>query len=121
MQADETLRSLRRRGRPGVPAGPYLVVGLGQAGRSAVDALVRARGAGQVLASDRELAAVPKRVRRELEAVGVRTHLGPPEGLLDQAPAPRTLVRSPGVPLEAPLIQEAIERGIEVIDEAELG
>ncbi|HEY7256634.1 MAG TPA: Mur ligase family protein [Solirubrobacterales bacterium] len=121
MAADQRLLALRRRERPRVPDGPYLVVGLGQAGQSAARALAGASGAGQVLASDHKPDAVPKRVRRALRELGVRTRLGSPEGLLDLSPVPRTMVRSPGVPLEARHVQEAIGRGIEVIDEVELG
>jgi UDP-N-acetylmuramoylalanine-D-glutamate ligase len=104
-----------------MPEGPYVVAGLGQAGRAAVDALCRVKGSERVLASDRHRHKVPKRVRRALEAAGVRTHLGSQRRVLDLPPAPRTLVKSPGIPIDAPMLQLARERGLEVLDELELG
>jgi UDP-N-acetylmuramoylalanine--D-glutamate ligase len=104
-----------------MPEGPYDVAGLGQAGRAAVDALCRVEGGERVLASDRYPNRVPKRVRRDLEAAGVRTHLGSQRRVLDLPPAPRTLVKSPGIPIDAPILQLARERGLEVLDELELG
>jgi UDP-N-acetylmuramoylalanine-D-glutamate ligase len=121
MQAHERLPELGRRERPPVPDGPYIVLGLGEAGRAAAGALARTRGSEQVLAFDHRPDVVPKRVRRALRKLGVRTHLGSPEALLDLPPAAATMIRSPGVPIDAPLVREAIGRGIEVIDEAELG
>src|SRR5690349_14285894 len=115
------LSRLESRARPPLPEGPYVIAGLGQAGRAAADALSRIAGGEQVLASDRYPGQVPKRVRRELRAAGVRIDLGPQERVLDLPPAPRTLVRSPGVPIDAPLVQRARERGLEVLDELELG
>ncbi|MGE5407034.1 MAG: Mur ligase family protein [Syntrophothermus sp.] len=76
--------------------------------------------AGQIVAFDHQPAAVPKRVRRALGSCGVEVRLGDEVGLLD-GPAPRTLIRSPGVRLDAPLVREARRRGAEVIDELELG
>ncbi len=121
MQAEESPLGLRRRARPRVPEGPYVVAGLGEAGRAAVEALCRVEGSERVLASDHYPVAVPKRVRSALEAAGVRTHLGAQDELLDLPPPPRTLVKSPGVPTDAPLLQQARQRGIEVLDELELG
>jgi UDP-N-acetylmuramoylalanine-D-glutamate ligase len=115
------LSRLESRTRPPLPEGPYVIAGLGQAGRAAVDALCRVAGSEQVLASDRYPGQVPKRVRRALRAAGVRIHLGPQEQIFELPPAPRTLVRSPGVPIDAPLVQRARERGLEVLDELELG
>ncbi len=121
MQASKSPQGLRANPRPRVPEGPYLVAGLGEAGQSAAEALRRLEGSQQVLASDRHPPGVPKRVRRALDAVGVRVHLGAQEDLLELPPRPRTLIKSPGVPTDAPLIQRAREREIEVLDEVELG
>ncbi len=123
MQAIESLLALRSRGheRPPVPEGPFIVAGLGEAGRSASEVLSRIGGDRSVLASDHRPAAVPKRVRRALAEAGVRVHLGEEDELLDLAPAVRTLVKSPGVPMSSPLLREAKRRGIEVLDELELG
>lgn len=112
---------LRANPRPRVPEGPYLVAGLGEAGQSAAEALRHLEGSERVLASDHRPPAVPKRVRRALDAAGVRVHLGAQEDLLELPTPPRTLIKSPGVPADAPLIQQARERGIEVFDEVELG
>ena len=121
MHAEESPPALRGVLRPAVPEGPYLVAGLGEAGRSAVEALRRLEGGEHILASDHRGPAVPKRVRRAIGAGGVRIHLGPQDELLDLRPRPRTLIKSPGVPTDAALIQEARGRGIEVLDEVELG
>jgi UDP-N-acetylmuramoylalanine--D-glutamate ligase len=86
-----------------------------------VDALCEVTESGRVLASDRYPNKVPKRVRRALEAAGVRIHLGSQGRVLDLPPAPRTLVKSPGIPIDAPVLQQARERGVEVLDELELG
>ncbi len=49
------------------------------------------------------------------------THGGDGIGLLEEDPVPSVLVKSPGIPFETPLIRAALERGLPVIDEAELG
>lgn len=103
-----------------VPDGPYLVLGLGQAGVGAAEALVREGKADQVVAFDHLSASVPKRVRRALASQGVDVRIGD-EAQLADCPAPRTVVRSPGLPLDLPLIEKARRRGAEVIDELELG
>jgi UDP-N-acetylmuramoylalanine--D-glutamate ligase len=60
--------------------------------------------------------------RERLEQAGVEVHLDT-DGtqLLAGHPAPRTLVKSPGVPLDAPVVAEARSRGIEVVGEFEIG
>ena len=60
--------------------------------------------------------------RERLGRGGVEVHLDT-DGtqLLAGHPAPRTLVKSPGVPLEAPVVVEARSHGIEVIGELEIG
>jgi UDP-N-acetylmuramoylalanine--D-glutamate ligase len=92
--------------RPPVPGGPVLVVGLARSGVAALQAL-RARG---------------------VEAVGVDAgtpsvdvddvHLG--TSGVELLGGVATVVKSPGVPQEAPVIVAARERGIEVMGEAEL-
>jgi UDP-N-acetylmuramoylalanine--D-glutamate ligase len=97
--------------RPPLPGGPYLVVGLARSGVAAALAL-RARGEDVVgIDSGRPDAG------RLMEA-GVEVHLDTPGGdLVDRA---RTLIKSPGVPAQAPAIVAARERGITVIGELEL-
>ncbi len=95
--------------RPPLPDGPYLVVGLARSGAGAAAML---REHGEVIGVD---AGAPD------EAVGlegVELHLGEDgRGLLDRV---RTVVKSPGVPKEAPVIVAAHERGLEVTGELEL-
>jgi UDP-N-acetylmuramoylalanine--D-glutamate ligase len=82
--------------RPPLPPGPWLVVGLARSGRAAVEVL-EARG---------------ERVR------GVDRRNG------DDQPAAldgvRAVVKSPGVPAQAPVIAAARERGLSVLGEVEL-
>jgi UDP-N-acetylmuramoylalanine-D-glutamate ligase len=60
-------------------------------------------------------------VRRALEGTGARLHLGAQDQLLELPPSPRTLVKSPGVPVDAALLRQARQRSIVVLDELELG
>jgi len=84
------------RPRPPLPPGPWLVVGLARSGRAALEVL-QARG---------------ERVR------GVDRRQG------DDGPAAldgvRAVVKSPGVPAQAPVIAAAHERGLPVLGEVEL-
>jgi UDP-N-acetylmuramoylalanine--D-glutamate ligase len=86
----------RGRPRPPLPPGPWLVVGLARSGVAALEAL---RALGE-------------------EARGVDRRQG------DDTPAAlehvRALVKSPGVPAEAPVIATARERGLAVLGEVEL-
>ena len=82
--------------RPPLPPGPYLVVGLARSGTAALEAL-HARG---------------------LDAVGVDKRCGS-DGLAE-LDAARVVVKSPGVPQDAPVVAEARRRGIEVMGELEL-
>jgi UDP-N-acetylmuramoylalanine--D-glutamate ligase len=83
-------------GRPPLPGGPWLVVGLARSGRAALE-LLRARGE---------------------EARGVDRAHGDdgPEALRGV----RAVVKSPGVPREAPVIAAALERDLPVLGEVEL-
>jgi UDP-N-acetylmuramoylalanine--D-glutamate ligase len=96
--------------RPGLPEGPWLVVGLARSGAAAARLLAE-RGE-EVLGSD---------TGRPSEAAGiegVEVRLGS-EGLelLERA---RAVVKSPGVPAEAPVITAARQRGVPVVGELEL-
>jgi len=95
-----------------VPPGPYLVVGLARSGQ-AVALLLASRGE-EVIGCDAGSAEGMERLRE----AGVEVHLdtdGVP--LLERA---RCLVKSPGVPREAPVVRLARERGIPVLGELEL-
>jgi UDP-N-acetylmuramoylalanine--D-glutamate ligase len=97
--------------RPPLPGGPYLVVGLARSGVAAALAL-RARGEA-VVGVD---AGAPDVGR--LAEQGVEVHLDDPGvQLLDRV---ATLVKSPGVPHEAPVVEAARARGIAVVGELEL-
>jgi UDP-N-acetylmuramoylalanine--D-glutamate ligase len=91
----------------------YLVLGLARSGQAAALAL-RRRGE-EVIGVD----ASPDVETGRLAEAGVEVHLGTEEeSLLDRA---ETLIRSPGVPGEAPLVEAAHARGIPVWSELELG
>jgi UDP-N-acetylmuramoylalanine--D-glutamate ligase len=91
----------------------WLVLGLARSGQAAALAL-RRRGE-EVIGVD----ASPNLDVGRLAEGGVEVHLGTEEErLLDGV---ETLVKSPGVPGEAPLVQAARTRGIPVWSEVELG
>jgi UDP-N-acetylmuramoylalanine--D-glutamate ligase len=91
----------------------YLVLGLARSGQAAALAL-RRRGE-EVIGVD----ASPDVDAGRLAEAGVEVHLGTEEdSLLDRA---ETLIKSPGVPGEAPLVEAARARGIPVWSEVELG
>jgi UDP-N-acetylmuramoylalanine--D-glutamate ligase len=92
--------------RPPLPEGPYLVVGLARSGAAALPML---RDHGEVIGVDAGRPPVPDGVEVHLESDGLE--------LLDRA---RTVVKSPGVPNEAPVIRAARERSIDVVGELEL-
>ena len=97
--------------RPPLPPGPFLVVGLARSGVAAALAL-RARGE-EVIGCD---AGAPD-VKRLREA-GVEVHLDASgEHLAARA---RTLIKSPGVPQDAPAVVAARHRGVPVLGELEL-
>ena len=101
--------------RPPLPAGPFVVVGLARSGVAAALAL-RARGA-EVVACDAQ--AVGDDVRERLRAAGVTVH-APSEGVDLVAPGV-TLVKSPGVPQDAPVVATARRLGARVVGEVEIG
>jgi UDP-N-acetylmuramoylalanine--D-glutamate ligase len=98
--------------RPPLPQGPFLVVGLARSG-AAIAAVLAERGES-VLGVD---SGAPEEAAG-LEQAGVEVSLGV-DGTrqLDRA---RTLVKSPGVPQDAPAVRAARERGLEVTGELEL-
>jgi UDP-N-acetylmuramoylalanine--D-glutamate ligase len=106
------LRSPAKEARPPLPPGPLLVVGLARSGQAAAR-LLAARGE-RVRAVDSGHPAGAA----GLEGVGVEVILDT-DGVA-QLEGTRTVVKSPGVPREAPVIAEALDRGIEVVGEMEL-
>jgi UDP-N-acetylmuramoylalanine--D-glutamate ligase len=98
--------------RPPLPRGPFLVVGLARSGQAAAR-LLAARGE-RVRAVD---TGRPEGAEG-LSALGVEVTLDT-HGLA-QLEGMHTVVKSPGVPREAPVIAAALEREIEVTGELEL-
>ncbi|HXF00837.1 MAG TPA: UDP-N-acetylmuramoyl-L-alanine--D-glutamate ligase [Solirubrobacterales bacterium] len=98
--------------RPPLPEGPYLVVGLARSGEAATR-MLSARGE-EVAGCD---TGFPEEGARLADA-GLDVHLGT-DGVELLGPA-RCVVKSPGVPGEAPVIARARERGLDVIGELEL-
>ena len=90
-----------------------LVVGLARSGRAAAVALAR-RGV-EVVAFDRDEELDARRLCR----AGVEVRLGAEDPAL--ADGVDLLVKSPGVPAEAPLVQAARGRGVPIWSEVELG
>jgi UDP-N-acetylmuramoylalanine--D-glutamate ligase len=100
--------------RPPLPRGPYLVVGLGRSGVAASLALRSA--AERVIGIDR--VATSAATASQLRDAGVEIHTGPDGSeLLERV---HCVVKSPGVPREAPVIANALERRVTVIGELEL-
>jgi UDP-N-acetylmuramoylalanine--D-glutamate ligase len=101
-----------RHPRPPLPEGPFLVVGLARSG-AAVARLLAARGE-RVLGVD---SGTPDEAAG-LGDSGVEVSLDVDgTDLLDDV---RTLVKSPGVPQDAPVVAAARDRGIEVTGELEV-
>jgi len=98
--------------RPPLPDGPFLVVGLA---RSGIAAALELRGRGE------EVVGVDAGAPAGLEALaeaGVRLRLQS-DGLAELEGV-RTVVKSPGVPADAPVVVAARARGITVLGELEL-
>jgi UDP-N-acetylmuramoylalanine--D-glutamate ligase len=102
--------------RPPLPPGPYLVVGLARSGVAAALAL-RARGAEVIGVDDGPPGRLSESAGRLREA-GVEVHLDASGDVL--AARAGTLIKSPGVPQNAPAVVAARARGIAVIGEVEL-
>jgi UDP-N-acetylmuramoylalanine--D-glutamate ligase len=101
-----------RRLRPDLPPGPFLVVGLARSGEAAARLLA---GWGETV---RGVDSGSPEEARRLSQVGVEVFLES-DGLA-LLEGTRTVVKSPGVPREAPVIAAALERGIDVVGELEL-
>ncbi len=104
--------------RPPLPPGPFLVVGLARSGVAAALAL-RARGE-EVIGCDAGAADRPELVRaaRRLSVAGVEVRLDASGDAL--AARARTLIKSPGVPQNAPAVLAARAAGTPVLGELEL-
>src|SRR3954454_20769486 len=95
--------------RPPLPPGPFLVVGLARSGVAAAELL--AKPGERVIGTDSR--AADPQVKQRLRHAGVEVRDNEQHiSLLDDI---RTVVKSPGVPREAPLIAAALAQGITVI------
>src|SRR4051794_28677744 len=101
--------------RPPLPPGPFLVVGLARSGVAAALALA-ARGE-RVTGTDARL--VDPELKAQLVAAGVEVRDGEDGTALVRGAA--TVIKSPGVSRQAAVIAGALEAGIRVIGEVELG
>jgi UDP-N-acetylmuramoyl-L-alanyl-D-glutamate--2,6-diaminopimelate ligase len=108
--------------RPAVPSGPYVVVGLGRAGCSAADALASVAAGERVIAWDCASAGRVRGEARRLRRHGIDVRLGG-DGLsaLDAAGVGATVIKSPGIDPNIALLRCARQRGLDVLDELELG
>ncbi len=98
--------------RPPLPGGPYLVVGLARSGQAAARVLA---GRGERVAG---CDAGSPTGAEALAAAGIEVHVDT-DGTELLADA-RCVVKSPGVPADAPVVAAARERGAAVIGELEL-
>jgi UDP-N-acetylmuramoylalanine--D-glutamate ligase len=104
--------------RPPLPGGPYLIVGLARSGVAAALTL-RARGE-EVIGCDAGARGTPAldRAAQRLSDAGVEVHLDASGDAL--AARAGTLIKSPGVPQNAPLVAAARARGVPILGELEL-
>jgi UDP-N-acetylmuramoylalanine--D-glutamate ligase len=104
--------------RPPLPGGPYLVVGLARSGVAAALTL-RARGE-EVIGCDAGARGTPALddAAQRLSAAGVEVHLDASGDVL--AARAGTLIKSPGVPQNAPVVAAARTRGVPILGELEL-
>src|SRR4051794_27461289 len=102
------------RTRSPLPPGPFLVVGLARSGLAAALALVEQ---GQAVVGC-DAGEITPEARARLEGAGVAVHAPDEGGAL--VPGVSTVVKSPGVPQEAPVVALAREQSRLVIGELEL-
>ncbi len=101
--------------------GSYLILGLARAGQAAAEALLDERISPRVLVWDAARTPTTEARARRLSRRGAEVVLGGDGTQIPALGLPRTIVKSPGVGFEVPLLQAARIRGTEVIDELELG
>jgi UDP-N-acetylmuramoylalanine-D-glutamate ligase len=105
--------------RPPLPSSPYLVAGLGRAGMAAARAISAHLGAASVRAWDGVADALQVERARALRRSGIEVRLG--GGGIEALDGVQTLVKSPGMPPDAPVVAEALRRRLTVVDELEIG
>lgn len=105
-----------------LPTPPVLVAGIGRAGEAALMLLIRKLGSGAVFAWDaKDTGDVRSRAKR-WRSRGVRTMLGGDgTDALRAIGVGATIVKSPGIDMDVPLLRMAEEQKLTVLDELELG
>ncbi len=101
---------------PDVRGRRFSVIGAARSGL-AVAKLLRERGADVFISEKARAEAMPE-ARDEIERSGIACEFGGNTGRVLEA---GTVVVSPGVPSDAPVIRRALERGLEVVSELEVG
>lgn len=105
-----------------LPAAPVLVAGMGRAGEAALVLLTGVHGAGAISAWDASNDNIRQAKAARWRARGVRVMLGGDGTAALRAAGPSaTIVKSPGIDMDVPLLRAAEEHGLDVIDELELG
>lgn len=106
-----------------MPGGPYLVAGLGRAGGAAAEALLTHAPDERLLAWDQASTNRLRGVAKRLGSRGVEIQLGGDGLALLAAAGPGvTVIKSPGMDLDAPILLSAgATEGATIIDELELG
>jgi UDP-N-acetylmuramoylalanine--D-glutamate ligase len=97
------------------------VVGLARSGVAAALALRAADPAALVVACDRADPVEAAESGKRLGQAGVEVHLRTDGTELLASQRPRTVVKSPGVPQDAPVVARARELSLEVLGELEIG
>lgn len=106
--------------RPGLPPGPYLIAGLARSGIS-VALVLRGRGESVIGYDDAPAGdSALRQAASRLSAAGVEVHLDASSEATAAVSGAGSLVKSPGVPRDAPVVRAALRRGIPVIGELEL-
>lgn len=105
-----------------LPQPPVLVAGLGRAGEAALELLTRTFGAHAIFAWDAKQSGDVRIRAMHWRARGVRALLGGDgTDAIRAVGTAATIVKSPGIDMDVPLLRMAAEQGVEVIDELELG
>ena len=105
-----------------VPTPPLLVAGIGRAGEAALELLTRRSGPSKIFAWDAQQSDALRVRAKRWRARGVGLSLGGDGVAALRAVGPTgTIVKSPGIDMDVPLLRMAAEQGVQVIDELELG
>lgn len=111
-----------RLGRPAIPPGPYLILGLGRAGLACAEALLSRQSRYPVLVWDSSTSSTLRSTAKRLQRRGASLWLGS-DGLaaLDAAGPDACLIKSPGIDWRIEVLRHAGRRGLTILDELEIG